>query len=90
MQWRLNVLVVQQQPKFEARHRSNGLEDDGLLVVVPELAIERRGEIQRIEVGGMVIAVEHGVDLLESTGLDMLMPVAVFEQFPGIFDHLDR
>lgn len=38
----------------------------------------------------MVVAVEDGIDLLEGTRLDMLVPVALLEQFPGIFDYLDR
>lgn len=36
---RLDVLIVQQQPELEARHRSNSLETHELLVVVFQFAI---------------------------------------------------
>lgn len=84
------VLEVQQQPELEARHRGDRLEAHGLPVVIAQLAVERVGQLQGVEIAGVVVPVEHGIDLLEGTRLDLLVPIPALEQGPGVLHHLDR
>ena len=37
----------------------------------------------------MVIAVEHGIDLLKCTGLDVLVLTPIFKKLPRVLHHLD-
>ena len=85
----LNVFVVQQEPKLEARYRGNGAKHHCLFGVIAHLAVERGRQLERVEVGAMVITVEHGIDLLEGAWANLLVRVAVLKQVTGVLHYLD-
>ena len=85
----LNVLEMQQQPQFKTGHRSNGLKYDRLPGLVPELAIQRGRQRQRLVVAVVPVPVKHGIHLLKRAALDVLAVVALFKQRLGVLHHLD-
>lgn len=61
-----------------------------LLDVVAQLAVQRFGQFQGLEIGGVIVAVEDGVNLFKGPWLNLSVPVAFFEQFFGVLHHLER
>ena len=85
----LNIFVVQQEPKLEARYRGNCTKHHRLFGVIAHLAVERGRQLERVEIGAMVITVEHSIDLLKGARANPFVRVAVFKQVTGVLHHLD-
>lgn len=86
---RLDVFVVKQQPKFEIGNGGDSPERHLLPIVIAQGAVELLGARERVVIAGMIIAIEDRIDLVESAGRNVPVPVTLFEKLPRILDNLE-